>query len=632
MTNPVLAGCHPDPSVCRVGEDYYLVCSSFSYFPALPIFHSSDLLEWTPIAHVVTDARALAGVGVELSKSECSDGFWAPTIRHHEGVFYVVVATARERRGETTLLFTATDARGPWSAPVRLDADGIDPSLFFDDDGTCWFHAARDATVPGAGPGELYVRRLDLETLQLVGPETIMWHGAQAGAWVEAPHLYKREGRYVLLAAEGGTGALHSVTAATASHPAGPWRTDPRSPLLTHRHLGAQHPVQNVGHADLVDTPEGETWAVVLGIRPIDGVHTLGREVFLVPVQWSSDGPVLAPGAGQVLVPGAGLSARGGELIATASASAPVGAGRDGVVDRAVSGGTAVDGGAWGRTAWEEPVLTGSAFAALRGPVPGVRALTPDGAGAVLAATGTALDSPTGTPAFLGYKQRDVRFRAEMRFTFAPAAAGDVGGLAVFNTPEAFVCAVVGVDRSGTVYAELTGAALSGLLDSGECASPPRQLLPVGAHGRWIVLAVTGDVHAYSFSVALEPVPGSVQQGALRWHPIGRVARRALSTEAAGGFVGVHLGPYVSGSVPPAGIASWPRSADPVEGAGAVLRVRSFRYRSGAGEQARAVPGVIPPPGLAPASAPAPDREAASGAAAAVRGGAGEPAGAGAAP
>jgi xylan 1,4-beta-xylosidase len=292
--NPVLAGFHPDPSVCRVGDEFFVVTSTFAYFPGIPVHSSRDLVNWERVGHVLADPDH-----VDLDGLDVSDGVWAPTIRHFDGVFFVVYTVAENRQGRGTFVSTAPDAAGPWTAPVALDADGIDPSLFFDDDGRCWFTAARDATAPEAtGPAEIYIREFDWAGLRLIGDETVIWHGALTGQWVEAPHIYRRGETYYLIAAEGGTERNHSVTAATATAPAGPYRTDPRSPLLTHRHLGARAPVQNVGHADLVETADGVTWALVLGVRQRDGVHTLGRESFLVPVEWEPEGPVFAPGVG----------------------------------------------------------------------------------------------------------------------------------------------------------------------------------------------------------------------------------------------------------------------------------------------------------------------------------------------
>jgi xylan 1,4-beta-xylosidase len=293
--NPVLRGAHPDPSACRVGDDVFLVTSTFSYHPGIPVHRSRDLRSWELVGHVLTDHHpGFEGLDV-------SDGVWAPTIRHAGGRFYVVYSIARGRSDHRTFVTTAEDPAGPWTPPVALDADGFDPSLFFDLDGRAWFTACRDATEPGTGPGEIWIREFDPTALRLTGPSRVIWHGSARDTWVEAPHLYRRGRRYLLLAAEGGTERMHAVTAAWADSPTGPFRSDPRNPLLTHRHLGGHEPVQNVGHADLVDLADGSTWAVLLGVRIIDGVHVTGRETFATPVTWEGGAPVFAAGVGRML-------------------------------------------------------------------------------------------------------------------------------------------------------------------------------------------------------------------------------------------------------------------------------------------------------------------------------------------
>jgi xylan 1,4-beta-xylosidase len=293
--NPVLRGGRPDPSACRVGDDVLLVTSSFAYTPGLPVHRSRDLVNWTLVGHVLADGPYDFLDGVDVS-----DGVWAPTIRWIGGLLHVVFSTSRGRGGHRTFVCTAREAAGPWSEPVELEAPGFDPSLFEDRDGRVWFTACRNATVPGQR-GEIWMREYDPAARTLRGPEHVLWHGAMAGAWIEAPHLYRRDGGpYLLLGAEGGTERMHAVTAATADAVTGPYTTDPRSPLLTHRHLGDDARLQNVGHADLVDGPDGRSWAVALGVRPVDRCHTTGREVLLVPVRWEHGLPVFAPGHGVV--------------------------------------------------------------------------------------------------------------------------------------------------------------------------------------------------------------------------------------------------------------------------------------------------------------------------------------------
>lgn len=306
VPNPVLPGCFPDPSVCRVGDDYYLVTSTFEYLPGLPVLHSRDLATWEHVGDVVDRSGQLDYDGVRSS-----GGLYAPTLRHHDGTFWVVCTLVGAPDGAPggNFVMTATDPAGPWSDPVWLRDEtgahvaGIDPSIFFDDDGRAWLHGTRLATEPEWDQQtEVWVRELDLATFSLVGPEHVVWTGAVRGAvWAEGPHLYRVDGTYYLLAAEGGTGFHHAVSVARASSVTGPYEGNKANPVLTHRHLGRGQDVVGVGHADLVEAPDGSWWAVLLGMRPYGGYHyPLGRETFLVPVGWEDGWPVLAPGEGRV--------------------------------------------------------------------------------------------------------------------------------------------------------------------------------------------------------------------------------------------------------------------------------------------------------------------------------------------
>ena len=298
MSNPILSGCYPDPSVVRVGGDYYLVTSTFEYFPGLPVFHSTDLEHWTQLGHAVDRADQL-----DLSTVPSSGGLFAPTIRHHNGVFFITCTLVGGDGKRGHFVLTATDAAGPWSDPAWLDgAEGIDPSLFFDDDGRAWFAATRPAHDPQwHDQTEVWLREFDPATRTLTGDEHVLWNGALIGAvWAEGPHLYKRGDWYYLIASEGGTEANHAVSVARSRTVTGPYEGNPANPVLTHRTLGHGHPVTNVGHADLVETPDGGWAAVLLASRGLDS--PLGRESFLVPVVWQDDWPVFAPGIGQVVL------------------------------------------------------------------------------------------------------------------------------------------------------------------------------------------------------------------------------------------------------------------------------------------------------------------------------------------
>lgn len=305
--NPILPGYAPDPSIVRVGEDYYLTNSTFEYFPGLPIYHSRDLVNWELIGHALHRESQ-----VDLDSADSSGGVHAPTIRYHDGTFYVIVTNIVDNQ-PVNLVVTANDPRGPWSDPYIIDdAPGIDPSLLFDDDGRAWYTGNWHPPDPAFdGQTEIWLQELDLDTMQLTGDRHYLWRGCCQGPYAEGPHLYKKDGYYYLLIAEGGTGFEHAVTIAVSESPTGPYLNNPRNPILTHRHLSYGHPITGVGHADLVDTPDGRWFAVALGWRLIDGAHgLLGRETFLAPVTWETEPydwketrysfPVIAPSTGRI--------------------------------------------------------------------------------------------------------------------------------------------------------------------------------------------------------------------------------------------------------------------------------------------------------------------------------------------
>lgn len=295
--NPIIEGFSPDPSVCAVGEDFYLVTSSFGYFPGVPIYHSKDMVNWEQIGNVLDRESQL-----NLQDAGSSRGIFAPTIRHHDGTFYMI--TTNVTYGGNFVV-TATDPAGPWSEPYYLEgAIGIDPSLFFDEDGRCYYSGTRPnpTGVTHNGDWEIWLQELDLNTMQLTGVSTKIWKGAMRNViWPEAPHVYKKDGYYYVMIAEGGTGPNHSVTIARSEKIDGPYIGFANNPILTHRHLGSAFPVQNVGHGDLVETPDGQWFMVLLASRKFEGSSNLGRETFLAEVIWEDGWPVVNPGIGRLL-------------------------------------------------------------------------------------------------------------------------------------------------------------------------------------------------------------------------------------------------------------------------------------------------------------------------------------------
>jgi alpha-N-arabinofuranosidase len=301
--NPILSGFHPDPSICRVGSDYYLVNSSFEYFPGIPVFHSRDLVNWRRIGHVI-ERKSQA----ELSNATPSGGIFAPTIRYHDGLFYLITTNVTARGN---IVLTAADPAGPWSDPLTIEgAPGIDPSLFFDDDGSCWYVGNGDPVRSlYEGHHTIWLQRFDVATMRLVGERVVIVDGgtdiAKKPIWIEGPHLYKIDGRYYLVAAEGGTGDNHSVVVFRGAEIQGPYESYAGNPILTNAGLDPDrpNPITCTGHADLFETQNGQWWMVLLACRPYppgDRYYNMGRETFLVPMTWSEGWPVTEDGTGRL--------------------------------------------------------------------------------------------------------------------------------------------------------------------------------------------------------------------------------------------------------------------------------------------------------------------------------------------
>ncbi len=298
----MLPGSHPDPSICRVGDDFYLATSTFEYFPGITLHHSRDLVHWRPIGHALDRPSQLP-----LDTVPPSGGLYAPTLRHVDGRFYAVCTLVGGDGTQGNFLVSADDPAGAWSEPSWLsDAPGFDPSLFVDEDGRAWLCGSWDRD-PDHNPGRtvIWVQEFDLARAELVGERQLVWTGFAAGArWSEGPHLYRVGGYYYLLTAEGGTELDHAVVVARSPSVAGPYESCPHNPMLTARHLGPGQPIVATGHADLVELADGSWWAVLLSQRTVgDGsIGNLGRETFLTPVQWHDGWPLFNPGPGRVLL------------------------------------------------------------------------------------------------------------------------------------------------------------------------------------------------------------------------------------------------------------------------------------------------------------------------------------------
>ena len=282
--NPILPGFYPDPSICRVGQKYYMVTSSFEYFPGVPIFRSKDLINWQQIGHCLTRESQIPLKGVTPS-----GGVWAPTIRYHNGLFYM---TTTNVSGKGNFYVTAEDPAGEWSDPIWLSVGGIDPSLTFDDDKVYYTVSHPDSD----GTWGIAQAELDITTGQLLSELKHIWYGS-GGKSPEAPHLYKIGGFYYLMIAEGGTFFTHMVTIARSKTPWGPFESCPRNPILTNMQARSLE-IHCTGHGDLVEDHQGNWWIICHGIRIAQKYMThIGRETFLSPVTWDEHGwPIVNDG------------------------------------------------------------------------------------------------------------------------------------------------------------------------------------------------------------------------------------------------------------------------------------------------------------------------------------------------
>lgn len=277
--NPVVRGFYPDPSVCAANGKFYLVNSSFQFFPGIPLFESDDLVQWRQIGHCLTRQSQL-----DLTGERASGGIYAPTIRYHNGRFYVVVTNVN---GRGNFFVYTDDIYGEWSEPITVARGGIDPSLFFDGDKVYFIsNGVDDFGEEGISCGEI-----DIVSGKMITNARCISKGC-GGRYLEGPHLYKMKDYYYLMVAEGGTEYGHMECILRSKNVYGPYERFSGNPILTNRNLGA-YQIQGAGHADIVEGKDGQWWMVHLAFRqisPYAQFHNLGRETFLEPVYWTSDG------------------------------------------------------------------------------------------------------------------------------------------------------------------------------------------------------------------------------------------------------------------------------------------------------------------------------------------------------
>ncbi len=501
--NPVIAGFHPDPTIVRVENDYYLVTSSFAYFPGLPIFQSRDLVNWELIGHALTRRSQLVlenGEGI-------SRGIFAPTIRFHDGLFYIITTDVD---GIGNFYITSRNPAGPWSDPIRLpEIKGIDPDLFFDRDGRVYITHNGEPEGPALYDGHraIWMWEFDLEAQRVIpGSGKLIVNGgvdlSKKPIWIEAPHLYRINDWYYLSCAEGGTADQHSQVIFRTRSLTEPFIPYENNPILTQRDLDPERhdPITSTGHADFVQTPEGEWWAVFLGIRAYDrDFHNTGRETFMLPVHWQDEWPmILEP---KTAVP---WQVRRPAIEAADSGIAPQ------------------TGNFTWRDEFETPRLRPDWMKVRTSETEWVE---------LDAASGTvslvALPIPLkakAQPAFLARVQQHLDFSASTRVEL-PQAEGIVAGLVAFQSSDFnYFLGVRKTANAYSIFLEEIRSGVSEIVARAEFMSSEKQ----------IILGLVQKNAKLDFYYSLAPPEKKIL--------IRNVDAKLLSTQVAGGFVGATVG------------------------------------------------------------------------------------------
>ncbi len=489
--NPVIPGFYPDPSICRVGDDYYLVNSTFHFFPGVPIFHSKDLIHWEQIGNCLTRESQLS-----LKDTYPSGGIYAPTIRYHEGTFYMITTNVSDKGN---FIVHTDNPRGEWSEPIWLKQGGIDPSLYFEN-GKCYM-----TSIPGSG---ISICEINPKTGEQLTETKKIWNGT-GGRYPEGPHIYKKDSWYYLLIAEGGTEYGHKVTIARSLDINGPYEGNPANPILTHINMNAQgNPIQGIGHADFIQAHDGSWWVVCLGFRPQSYLHhLLGRETLLAPVTWEKNAWPVVNGDGTL-----SLEMNCPTLPQTLPAVKPT------------------------KTLFKTKEL-GFEWNYLFNPVRENYSLSERPGYLRLKPSAIRLDG-WGTPTFVGRRQQHINCTATTSVELRNCAPGEEAGLTVYMTHayhyDVLVRQLADGKQAVSLYYRL-----------GNLGHTEKEVtLPKGK----VYLQVRAEKDYYAFHYSTDNK---------KFDFLGKMDTRFLSSETAGGFTGIYFGLYAGAQGTPQGAADF---------------------------------------------------------------------------
>ncbi|KQR87411.1 glycoside hydrolase family 43 protein [Sphingomonas sp. Leaf343] len=496
--NPILSGYYPDPSVTRVGDDYYLVNSSFAHFPGLPVFHSEDLVHWTQIGNAIDRPEQL-----DFTGRRTSEAVFAPDISYHNGVFYIV-NTCVACKGN--FVITAKDPKGPWSNPIWLPFEGIDPSIYWEGDRAYIVNnRAPNETPRYDGHRAIWLQEYDRRAGKMVGDSIQLVNGGvditQKPVWIEGPHIFHKDGWYYLTAAEGGTSVNHSQVVLRSRALRGPYLAYAGNPILTQRDLdpARPHPITSAGHAELVQTRNGDWWATFLAVRPYEGdYYNIGRETFLLPVTWKDGWPVILPKGRTVPFVAGAPKLPHSPAVATA--------------------------GDFAYTDEFDGDRLAMQWIGVRTPKRPVYRVAD---GDLILAPGPRIGDLSSAPAFMARRQQHHIATVSTSVRFAPDTDGERAGLAATQSDENYL--VFGVTR-------IAGKPVVALYTADKGRETLVASAPIAA-GEPVTLTIraTGGTMAFDY------------RGGTGLRTLARdIDARFLSTKTAGGFVGTLIGPYAA--------------------------------------------------------------------------------------